>query len=263
MLKLLKYEIIGKYKSMLILIIGMLILNTGLVLKMGSWPEGISLVFSILIAVAAWVVLLVWCIGIFGQDVYEDKGYLTYTLPQKGYSIIASKLIFSFIYFIIVAVIAGLFIRYFACSTSSIVKLMDTSGIMVNTWGVALGGALYYGFSFVELLVTIYFAIALTRVAIRKKTAGKFAAFVVFIVINIAKGFVSYFLAKLFPQQLYLKLFVGASGAISQSVTDNQQTADLIANGLPINIASIVMTLALFIGFYIATSYIIENKIDL
>lgn len=263
MLKLMKYEIIDKYKAMLILTIIMIILNTGLAIEMNNWPEGASLILSILIATAAWVTLLVWCIGIFGKDLYEEKGYLTYTLPQKGYSIIASKLIISFVYFDIVAVIAGLFIRYFACNVSGIVKLMDTAGLRVNTLGIAIGGAVYCGISFIELLIMIYFAIAVTRIAIRKRTAGKFAAFVVFIVISIAEGVLDFFLRKLFPQQLYLKIFVGASGAISQSVLDDKNTAELVMNGLPINISSLVLTIVLCVVFFVATSYIVEKKIDL
>lgn len=263
MLKLMKYEILDKYKAFLILIIGIILLNVGLIFQINSWSAPLCLGLSVLIATAAWVFVLVWCIGMFSKDLYEEKGYLTYTLPQKGISIITSKLIISFVYFLIVAVIAGLFIRYFAINIDEIIKLMDQAGIKVNTMGAAIGGALYYGLSFVELLVTVYFAIAVTRIAIAKRRAGKFIAFIVFIVISIAEGFLTHFLEKLFPQQFYVKLFEGASGSISPDVLGSNPSASLVIDGIPINIASLVLTIVLFVTFYIATSYIIEKKIDL
>lgn len=97
MLKLIKYELIGKYKAFGILVAIAIILNLALMSRRGIWPDAGLVAMSIFIAGLVSVVLLVWCIGLFSQDLYEDKGYLTYILPQKGYSIVGSKIIVSLI----------------------------------------------------------------------------------------------------------------------------------------------------------------------
>lgn len=262
MLKLIKYELIGKYKSLLILGIITLVLNLALIFQMKNWPEGVSLGLSILLATGVYVVLLVWCIGIFGKDIYEDTGYLTYTLPQRGYSIVASKLTISFLYFIVAAVIIGLFIRFFFINTSEITRNMDAAGIKADSWTLVAGSVLLYGFDFIKLLITIYFSVAITKIAIAKKRAGKFVAFIVFVVISVCEGFLNYFIAKLLPQEFYIKVFQGVSGSISVQ-GDYSSSMDIITKGVPVNIATTVLSVMLFIVFYIATSYIVENKLDL
>lgn len=259
MFKLIKYEIIGKYKVLSILAIVTLILNLALVFQMRNWPVPACLALSILLATGMYVILLVWCISMFSKDIYEDTGYLTYILPQRGYSIVAAKLIVSFIYFIIAAIVSGLFIRFFFISISELTTGLDAAGIKVNSWGLVIGIILLYGFDFIKLLITVYFSIAITRIAIAKKRAGKFIAFVVFIIINVCEGFLNYYLALLFPQQVHLKIVEGVSGVVSTQ----SNGMEILTKGIPVNISTTVLSVLLFIAFYIATSYVVENKIDL
>lgn len=259
MIKLIKYELLGKYKFFGILIIMTLLLNIFLLINPFSWMDGLVLALSFLIAGAVAVVMLVFFVGMFSQDIYEEKGYLTYTLPQKGYSIVASKIIASIVFYIIAMAIAGLFIMLFFNNVKEIKTGLDTIGVKINEWKIFFETIAMNLLNLIELLLMIYFSIAITKLAVAKKRTGKFAAFIVFVIICIALSYGSYFIVKIFPQNFHWQVFSGVSGAISSSSSSNE----ILTQGVPINIASEVFSIIIAILFFIGTSYIVEKKIDL
>jgi hypothetical protein len=260
MLNLIKYEIIGRYKSIAILIIISVLANLILLVRPFSWPDGALFGFSIFIAVVVSAVLFIWCIGIFSQDIYNDSGYLTFTLPKSGYSIIASKLIVTCIFYIIIAIISGVSIYYYGSRLVDIGKALDQAGLSINIgicillvlWSVVLGTA--------SSFIKIYFAITITRLSILKNKLGKFMAFVSYIVLAIVYGIITWGLEKIFPQEFNIKLFTSVSGNISTLQGSN---TDLITKGIPVNTASFVCSIIVAIALFVATSYLVEKKIDL
>lgn len=261
MLKLIKYELIGKYKSFGILILLIILLNLGLISRMNHWETELLVMLSIFIGMAIGVTLLVWCINLFAQDLYDDKGYLTYTLPQRGYSILGSKLIVSAIFYIIAMCIAAAFSIYFMNNINNFQMSLDMAGIKIKWLNIAI----LFLTSFVGVLMTIYFSISVTRLAIAKKRMGKFAAFIIFAIINTIEGLISYkIISKVFDQTFYVKIF----GFLQNTNTINTSNIDgdfasLITKGIPLNTADVVFQIVIFIVFFIVTSYIIEKKIDL
>ncbi|MDF2502944.1 hypothetical protein [Clostridium sp.] len=257
MFKLIKYEIIGKYRAFGILVAVAIILNLLLMTRSGVWPDPAIIMLSVFIAGLVSVVLLIWCIGLFSQDLYEDKGYLTYILPKKGYSIVGSKIIVSLIAYIITGIITGLFIVYFIVNTKDLQMqlVFIGSGRITRLFVISLIGMSIMAIS---LLINIYFSISLTRMAITKKRVGKFAAFIVFIIISIIIGFASDGLTHLFPQTISLNIINGfVFNGISAS-------SDLVSNNaIPSNISTLIFDFVLFWVFFFLTSYIIENKVDL
>lgn len=258
MLKLIKYELIGKYKAFGILVAIAVILNLALMSRRGIWPDAGLVAMSLFIAGLVSVVLLVWCIGLFSQDLYEDKGYLTYILPQKGYAIVGSKIIVSLIAYIIIEVIAGLFVVHFILTSSDIKMQIINIAIMpfiTKIFFISLIGTCILA---VSLLVNIYFSISLTRMAITQKRGGKFAAFIVFIVISIITGLAANGLQHLFPQTVLVDII---NGNFSTSIINFQSNTTI--NGVPINIATSIFQFILFWIFLFLTCYIVENKVDL
>lgn len=262
MLKLIKYELIGKSKSFGILILIIILLNLGLISRLNNWEPALLLTLSIFIGVAIGVTLLVWCINLFGQDLYDDKGYLTYTLPQRGYSILTSKLLISAIFYIIAMCIAGAFSLYFLYNIPNFHMSLDSAGVKIKWLNI---GILFLT-NFISLLMVIYFSIAVTRLAIAKKRLGKFAAFIIFAIINTLEGLITYkIIQKVFHHTFYVKIF-GFLNDKANVITNSNGDIDLnslIINGVPLNTADVIFQVILFIVFFIATSYIIEKKIDL
>jgi hypothetical protein len=213
-----------------------------------------------MISVVVAVVVFIWCIGIFSQDVYDDKGYLTFTIPQRGYSILGSKLIVSWIFTIITNIVSGIFLYGFISNTVDISKQLDIAGLRINVTTCIII-ALWSIFAFAKGLLQIYFAITITRLAVFKKRLGKFIAFVAYIIELVILSVINWGLPKIFPQKCYIKMFVGVSGSISSNGVGK---IDVITKGLPYNIAvSIVFPIILVITLFMATSYMIEKKIDL
>lgn len=258
MFKLIKYEIIGKYRAFGILVAVAIILNLLLMTRSGVWPDPAIIMLSVFIAGLVSVVLLIWCIGLFSQDLYEDKGYLTYILPKRGYSIVGSKIIVSLIAYIITGIITGLFIVYFISTPHDIQNQLELIGSGVNITRLFFIGLIGMCITAISLLVSIYFSISLTRMAITKKRGGKFAAFIVFIIISIITGFASDGLNRLFPQTILLDIVNGFTFTVSKSSSDL-----LLQNSVPFNISSLIFEFILFWVFFFLTSYIIENKVDL
>jgi hypothetical protein len=213
-----------------------------------------------MILVGVSVVVFIWCIGIFSHDIYDDKGYLTFTIPQSGYSILGSKLIVSWIFTVITSIVSGIFLYGFISNTVDISKQLDTVGLRINVITVIIF-VLWSILDFALGLLEIYFAITITRLAVFKKRLGKFIAFVVYIIEVVILSFINWGLVKIFPQKCYIKMFEGVSGIIS---SNGQANIDVITKGLPYNIAAnIVFPIILVISLFMATSYMIEKKIDL
>jgi ABC-2 type transport system permease protein len=260
MFKLIKYEIIGKYKALIILSIITIILNLALLSRWNSWNHSAIISLSVMILVVVSVVVFIWCIGIFSQDVYDDKGYLTFTIPQSGYSILGSKLIVSCIFSVITSIVSGIFIYGFISNNVDISKQLDTVGLRINVITCIIF-VLWSIFDFALVLLEIYFAITITRLAVFKKRLGKFIAFVAYIIEVVILSVINWGLAKIFPQKCYIKMFEGVSGSIS---SNGRASIDVITKGLPYNIAtSIVFPIILVVALFMATSYMIEKKIDL
>lgn len=259
MFKLIKYELIGKYKSFAMLVAISIILNLALISRLDVWPNGAIVFLSFFISGLVGVVLLIWCIGLFGEDLYGDKGYLTYILPKKGYSILASKLITSLIFYAIIYIITGLFIVYFIGTATNIQMELDSLGIRITVTKLFIIIITFMCIQAIALLMQIYFAIALTRMAVAKKRGGKFAAFVVFIIISIINGFIAYGLQQLFPQEISLNVINGFTFNVT-----NSSSQVLLNNGIiPFNIATFIFNILLFFLWFFLSAYIIEKKVDL
>ena len=259
MINLVKYELLGKYKSYGMVLILALLLNIALLFTVGSWPDGAIFALSILIMVGVFVAVLVLSIGVFSQDIYEDRGYLTFTLPQSGYSILASKLLVTLIFYFLSMTIAAAFLGHFFFSINDIKVGLDAVGIKINMPLILAAIIVTEAMSFVMLLTMIYFSIAVTKLAIAKKRSGKFAAFVVFVLISIVYKIIIFYLAKFIPQNVYIPLVQAVSGNISANIDPTGE----LTRGIPVNIASTVFAFITFIGMFIGTALIVEKKIDL
>lgn len=248
MFNLVKYELKGYYKDFIIILGVIAALNALLYTRINTWPEGSIFAFSLLISFAAAVVVFIWNIRLFSRDLYEDSGYLLFTIPQSGYSILGAKLTTSIIQGLIVGAVALIF------NYISIRENVNLNGnfsmIMRNISPKFIGESIISSlFEYIFFLTTIYFSIALSKVAIKKKRVGKLGAFIIFIVVSIIVTKITDIVINIFPQTFNLNI-MAAKSAIYTS------------NAIPINIAAVILNIMLFILMFMATSYILQNKID-
>lgn len=250
MFNLMKYELKGYYKDFIIILGAIAALNVLLYTRINTWPEGSVPAISLLITFAAAVVVFIWNIRLFSRDLYEDSGYLLFTLPQSGYSILGSKIITSIVQGLIVGAVALIFnyISFHGIGQFNIEFGLIMRNISPKFIAESIVASL---FEYIYFLTTIYFSIALSKVAIKKKKVGKLGGFIIFIIVSIIVAKITQIIVEIFPQTFNLSI-----------VTAQSQLAMYGAHIIPINIAAMILNVILFVLMFIATAYIIENKID-
>ena len=109
--KYMKYEIKGSYKFILGILALVLILTTALysyefrgqpINSMTSNPAFVEI--AILIILGAAFAAFLYIVDSFRKELYDDRGYLTFTLPLSGNQILGSKLIVAIMWFILLGV---------------------------------------------------------------------------------------------------------------------------------------------------------------
>lgn len=254
MFNLIKYELKGYYKDFIIAAGIITLINLFLISRVHVWEVQSIMAISFMVSFAAAVVVFIWNIKIFSRDMYEDSGYLLCTVPQHGYSILASKLISALIQALVVGAITLIF-NYIVLKTTSKIdinlSIMAEDVIRNVNLGFVLFMVLTSFFEYFYFLLVIYFCITLSKVAIKRKRMGKMTSFIIFIIISIVFGKVTQFLTTTFPQSINLNILSSKSNLFTQG-----------SQVMPINIAVTIFNIVVFLLMFAVTSYIIENKLD-
>lgn len=250
MFNLVKYELKGYFKDFIIIIGIIALLNILLYTRIHSWPEGVIATLSFLISFGALIIVLIWNIKLFSRDMYEDSGYLLFTLPQTGYSVLGSKLITAIIQGLIVGAVA---LAFNFIALQSIDEVRSNLGLIANNINpkltvLSIASSLL---NYIFFLTTVYFSIALSKIAIKKRRLGKLGGFVIFVIVSLVVAKITSVIGKIFPKNFSLNILSAQS-----------QFGLYGSNELSVNIAVTIFSIILFILMFIATSYIIENKID-
>lgn len=250
MFNLIKYELKGYFKDFIIILGIIALVNILLYTRMNTWSKGAIVSLSFLVTFGAFIIVLIWNIKLFSRDMYEDSGYLLFTLPQTGYSVLGAKLITSIIQALIVGAVALIF-NFISLQILDDFRnnaQMVFSNINPNLAPISVMSSLL---NYVFFLTTIYFSIALSKIAIKKRRFGKLGAFVIFVVFSLIVGKITMTISKAFPQSFKLNLLSAQS-----------QLSFYGPGDISINIAATIFSVILFVLMFITTSYIIENKID-
>jgi ABC-2 type transport system permease protein len=250
MFKLLKYELIGRYKAYLVACIIILLFNIYFFYK-NTTAIGTNYVVLIIISFflifAAGITALITGIGLCKRDIYGDTGYLMFSLPIKGYAIVGYKLLCSFIELIIFSFIPVVLAVCYYTQLNSVIKSQVSSALneRLSVYIYIIIG-LIITFAFILLLA--HFSIAISKTAIANKKFGKLVSVVIFFVSLWTLGKISELLAKVFPYSIDTNML------INNGNVKFQQGAE--------NVATMIFNFIICIILFIATSYIIEKKLD-
>ncbi|WP_446899126.1 hypothetical protein ACSVC9_04305 [Clostridium sp. LBM24168] len=259
MFKLVKYDVKGYYKDFVIMISAMVLLNLALSIKVNDWGPDTILGLSMAISFAAGIIAVIWNIRVFSRDIYEDTGYLLFTVPKSGYSILGSKIITSIIQIFAVIVVSFIIIMLWINIlkvTSGFVldvrRIFDLiiKNLSVNFITFSIVGSFVIYISF---LLTVYLAITLSKVAIKNKKIGKFGSFIIFILLAAAQGKLQDFLMHIFPQTFRLNM-------LSLRVENTFVVPDAFVD---INVSLVISSIILVIAIFWVTAYLLEDKLDL
>ena len=257
MFRLLKYNFKERYRVFLGLMAIIIIFDI-LSINLEKKIAAIFIIICFLLCFAAFIVLLVYSIALFGRDMYSERGYLTYTLPLKGSSILGSKLIVSAFEYIALYVV-GYFSALIFLNKMHLIDKVRNYVYLENIFGY---GIIFYTFSFISLLIYIYFSISLSKSFIKGKGLSKFIAFIIFMVTNVGISFLDIgirFLIK--TGNLHMERLIFTSKMVNKL---NAEDARMMSSGFDVfNIVSMTFEISVVIILFAVTSYLLDKKVDL
>ncbi|KOA19014.1 ABC-2 family transporter protein [Clostridium homopropionicum DSM 5847] len=263
--RLIKYEIKGNYKLFGGLFIIIALLNVLLLTRINKWSEQSIIGLFSVISITVMVVTLIFVINSFRNDLYEDTGYLTFTLPVSGNKILGSKIITGVLWFSVAGLIFFIFLKILIGMLFDI-NVLERINLYFNVKGIFTLGILFGLVNLIMLLLMIYFSITLTKVAFKGKKMSKLLGFITFIVLNAAIFYIEYKLINIFPQTIDFSLdfLKGSQGSlIGPSNVDNQAMFSINNSQLNVNIASLIYNILVYIGLFKGTGYLMDNKINI
>ena len=293
MKKFIKYEIRGTYKFIMGIIAVILLASSviqynifnavksfdgsGGMAPNGSFaPNGFlafMFILSVFVIFGAFITAFFYIVSSFRKELYEDRGYLTFTLPLTGNQILGSKLIVALMWNTLIAASAFIF-NLILGSILFKGELRVIIEEVLRTINISfLSSIVPSAVSGVLTLIIVYFAISLSKVSIGSKKIGGMW-FIIFLIIS---GLVSYAVSRIvvaIPYYLDVSSFkivsLDTMREILRNVTfgpDRMNVFDISANSLTypgfINIAGFIGDILFAVGFFIATGYIIENRVEL
>lgn len=259
MTKFIKYEIKGTYKFIMMLILAVLGASTGLQLSalkglkgnFESLPPYLPLILGLIIF-GAFISAFFYIVSSFRKELYEDRGYLTFSLPLTGKQMVGTKLLIALFWTAVIGlsmVIYNLLLGSILFGTQWIeeFKVLFSSipfGLEIT---VGITGILSATLS----LLLIYFSITLSKVSIRNRKIGGLW-FILFLVLNATVNYLSLKVATAFPYYFDTQSFKIVNGTLF---------ADIFGYGL--NISSIVFSTLICIITFFVTSYLIDRKVEI
>ena len=285
MKKFMKYEIKGTYKFILGILLVVLIASTiiqvriqteiagGMNLELEDFSAFILLA-AVMVIFGAFLTAFFYIIGSFRKELYEDRGYLTFTLPLTGNQILGSKLIVSLLWYIVLGLgmilyNLGLSLILFGNDWMNVINTilanLDASFISVGIVSIM---------STIVTLILIYFSISLSKVSIKNKTIGGIW-FIVFIVLNLLITTITFKISTSLPYYLSISDFsinhiyniaTALPGSTNNLIVLGNESNALMfmgSNFKPyLNVFGHLFQLFVVIAGFLGTGYLIENKVD-
>ncbi|WP_142413951.1 hypothetical protein [Hathewaya massiliensis] len=255
MFKILKYNLKEslKYMTMILSVAIILFALVFFLLVSNKILEETSMGFYALITFGVFLTTFIYVINAYKNELYEERAYLTFTLPLKGWEVLGAKTILSIILFFISGLVCliALLVIISNLGNVEISKLLSI-GIKDITLGEkrsVIFGIVLALIQWLQFILTIFFSITLSKVAIKNKQVG-FISFVIFMVANFLIGFIGNKVIELVPYNLDFN---------NLAIVKNQSNFQWYFGNIGFFIYSIIVIILIF-AF---TSYFLEKKVDL
>jgi len=285
-----KYEIKGAYKFILGIILTILVASTGIQLyarsllnkfsNMNDGNMGVSATPTLLVIIlmmvifGAFITAFFYIIGAFKKELYEDRGYLTFSLPLTGNQILGSKLIVALMWSALLflsALIYNLIVGSLLFGTEWMEGLKYLFSLDIGH--IILTVVIYSIFSVIITFLLIYLSMTLSRVTIRNKKIGGLW-FILFLILNALVSYGTFKAVEIIPYYLDLSSFkiigesvisntIGNSNMYIMSPGTDMGMIMSSAGEMVVNIGSLLFSILVAIGTFLGTSYLIEKKIDI
>ena len=285
MKKFMKYEIKGTYKFIFGILLTIILASSMIQYNIFNEVKNFGnnqfapnsflwfmFIMSVFVIFGAFITAFFYIVSSFRKELYEDRGYLTFTLPLTGNQILGSKLLVAIMWSIVIGAVA-IFYNLLLATILFKGELRVIFGEFIKIADISLiSSALISIVSSMYTLILIYFAISLSKVSIRiKKICGMW--FIIFLILS---GLISFLITRIgmaIPYFLDLNTFKITTLDALNSIRDSGMVEFSLEMGTPpmvsgvypghINIAELVSQILFAIALFIGTGYLIEEKIEL
>lgn len=289
MFKYMKYEIKGTYKFILGILTVLLIAITGIQLyakaivnhaENNGLPNPtnidsldfftfLQLIFVLAIMGAAFTAFF-YIISQFRKELYEDRGYLTFTLPLSGNQIVGSKLLVAMLWYFVLGVsvvVYGILLAIVLFGSNWISQISNLLSYFKGGLSAIMISGIISG---IVTLLLIYFSITLSKVSIKNKKIGGIW-FILFLILNSAFSYLNVKVNIWLPLYMDLKRFRLITtnevrtiiSMMGEVVVGANVMMGLNPGDIFISIPGILFTVLAGILIFLGTSYLLERKIDL
>lgn len=222
----------------------------------------LALVFVVLGSIVGGMVYL---ISSYRRELYEDRGYLTFSLPLSGGQLLGSKLIVALFWGTVMGIsiiLYNLILAQILFGHNLLGEMWKITG-QIDNFGFLFTGSIIT--SLMESAVTlllVYFAITVSRVSIKSRKIGSLW-FILFIVLTSLVTYIQELIANHLPMYLDLsRMAIIGQKEVYIMGLDSQFGGTLSIQGV-VSIPGLVFQILLIAGAFIATSYMLEKKIDI
>lgn len=264
--KLLKYELKATSRVFIPLYIAILVVSivNGLSLNLEILNiQGLATIVLMCLFISLFVITIVVTIQRFNKNLLKDEGYLMFTLPVSSKHLVLSKYLTSLIWTFLSFVVAFLSFtiifmiptyKYFDFSYFiNEFNLLFSNMLNLNILGQFLKIILLMIISYTIFIFNVYLALSVGQLPIFNRFRNV-SSFIGFLVINLL---ISY-------AQNIVSLFVN-DASVNIEAIDNinyaiNSVTSIVSKGL--NIA-IVINLIIILVLFVATTYILDKKLNL
>lgn len=259
-----KYDLKGQYKKFSILYIISLIASfacTFYIKTINPIEQSYALGFEILIIIIIIFSTTVFCIKDFSSEIYDDRSYLTFTLPISGQEFLCAKLI-NYLIWITITILVCCLIIFLNVKLITINKQIFNSKFLFDIlrnidYVVILIDLINLVFITMFFILSIYFYMILSKsININRK----FSKFMSVILLIVFANLIAYADGKI-GEMVNKKLLISSYGIKIINVSLN--TFNSTIKYAYINIGSTLFNIVLFVLMFVLGSYLLNKKIDI
>ena len=280
MFKFMKYEIKGTYRVVLstILVVALatigiqysvsrIDLNQGLPQRDLPIVQILPVILMIVISVAT-IYFIVHLIQSYRKELFEDRAYLTFSLPIGGKKILGGKFLTAILWSLVFAiiVIAANYLAFNILFSDYMDLINDQFSfqfrIILDQIGRSVfSGLLFYGIvASLATLLIVYFSITLSKVAIKSRKIGGFWI-LIFIGLQIFFNYIEGLIIKYFPA--FTTFGSGSPSVHNLMTTEYGFVVDIMTGSPVLPLSGIIYWIILGLGLFLATGYLLDKKLEL
>lgn len=255
--KLFKLELKNTYRVYGPVLLAVLIANIAAFVGFGYDKIEFRVLITVLTSIAMVIAFLILIIDFYKKDINEDIAYLAFTLPVKGKQILFVKTVIALMWTLLSGVVCAVFIILIVRDIA-----MFESGFNIFEGIIEIN----YAFLGVELIIQyvsqillIYFVITLLSSSKIKGKIGGFIGVIIFFVLSGIISFLETFILKIFNGNF--SSFFGFGMHVQNSTMDITKL-DLPFNNISYFTVEVIFTSIIIIILFLATSYILDKKLE-